>query len=146
MHPVDWYIRRWEEREMYGVTDPESRPFDLPLFRKTLEWVRDEAARPIDEREWYQGSWTVAGELIGRSCGTAYCFAGYVTHLAGYTIETGTESIVVTDRGRETIPVVADRLLGLTNAESDDLYMSSNSLAAIEIMAEAIVKRRGLAL
>jgi hypothetical protein len=52
--------------------------FNLPLLRKVVEWAESEARKPQSESEWYQDTYSMEGYKLGRTCGTAYCIAGYV--------------------------------------------------------------------
>lgn len=54
---------------------------NVPLLRKAVEWVEEQAALPEEQSAWYQGTWMVNAELLERECGTAYCMAGYIGQL-----------------------------------------------------------------
>lgn len=135
-----WYLCHWNEY------DHEPIPaFDLPLFRKAIDWVRTEAALPVSESQWNQGQW-ISPKLFGESCGTAYCVAGYVAYLSGFPIGSGSYPLVSTDLGSESIPGVARRLLGLTDEEAEALFGANNGIGEIEAIAAAICQRRGVEL
>jgi len=122
---------------------------DLPLLRKAVEWVQEQAKRPSGEREWIQGAWRVSG----LECGTAYCVAGYVANICGsqwmgdeyLAPEPGdplgpclpdeTEVTRVSDR--------AQKLLGLTRFEANGLFYAENGVEAILLIARDIAADRG---
>lgn len=134
------YLKRYDSDKLPVV-------FDEALFRKTLDWVREEAAKPAVDSEWYQATWAAEGEEIGRSCGTAFCFAGYAAHIAGLNYVHRSGAAVVTADGRRcSTGRAASELLGITGMEADLLFEGSNTLATIEALAAAIMARRGLEL
>jgi hypothetical protein len=49
---------------------------DVPLLRKTVEWVEEQEAL-TESREWDQGSWYAAA-YEEPWCGTVYCVAGKI--------------------------------------------------------------------
>lgn len=54
---------------------------NIPLMRKALEWVEEQAELPLVKREWYQGAWRTSHRTQMWSCGTAYCVAGYICEI-----------------------------------------------------------------
>lgn len=82
---------------------------NVPLLRKTVEWVEEQAALHWRHREWRQSDWVspppgadtdgtcsnatcrccepqrraLRARATGPACGTAYCLAGYIGHLDG---------------------------------------------------------------
>jgi hypothetical protein len=109
------------------VTLPSS--IDVPRLRKELEFVTD------NPELWIQRRW-----ITRMSCGTAGCLAGNTVLHAGYepVFDYGFNRnpdvaswVVDADAGSATIaPVrdVAQRLLGLTYAQGDELFFPGNTL------------------
>lgn len=109
---------------------------NLPLLRKAVEWATAEAARPQVESEWFQGHYRTAGEDLGRSCGTAYCIAGWVNHSDGH-------------------PALGDwmhaaDLLGISHVDAwgdtnvrTGLFESHNTIEDVRRIAERIARQHG---
>lgn len=113
-------------------------PVDVPMLRKAVEWAEAEAARPDAECEWYQNRYFISGRAIGRTCGTAYCIAGYAVSLVD-----GPD--VVRDLDHKCWPRAAS-LLGLTSAESSldgGLFDGCNSIERVREIAGRIAARAG---
>lgn len=88
---------------------------NIPLLRKGLEWVEEQAALPY-HGSWDQESWVrslTPGESSRRGCGTAYCYAGYVTQTV-YP-EFAHTHVIYLDYNRYETNLVAQALLGLTD-------------------------------
>lgn len=92
---------------------------NIPLLRKAVEWVEEEAQKPLIDRRWYQDDWVrrpdqradditnqVAAEcdavarfefdferveeVLAEHCGTAYCVAGYIGQMLDKRYEKST--------------------------------------------------------
>lgn len=100
---------------------------NIPLLRKAVEWVETEAMKPVEESAWYQPGIVTSGDRIRRSCGTAYCVAGYMA-----MVETGQ------DRPDDAIDV-AVKALGLPSIDDiQGLFWADNSAADIRWIAERL--------
>ncbi len=128
---------------------------NIPLIRKVVEWAEAEAAKPAIDCRWYQAdwsinSWTQALRLVLANagtpmlaadfalatriepyCGTCYCIAGYVTHLAGDM----DDLIGVSD-------VIARNALGITDGQADILFNAFNTIGDVRRIAEDIAGER----
>lgn len=126
-----WGLRAaHDEREALGSEAPV---IDVPMLRKAVEWVREQAALPIEQSAWFQMSWWEHGNEIGRSeCGTAYCVAGYVTQMMK-----GHDWLLGTTR-ESSISGTAQEVLGLTETEAEALFDGHNTLADIEYVTETL--------
>ena len=100
---------------------------DVPLLRRAVGWVESEAAKPWEVREWQQQFWRSYHPF----CGTVYCVAGYVDHIAGR------------DTNFDTIADSARQLLGLTGREGKALFAAHNTAADVRRIAEDIAARAG---
>lgn len=104
---------------------------NVELLRKAVEWAEAEAARPDQcESEWNQANWAVKGSAIGRSCGTAYCIAGWVVHEANGQ-KTCTDYV-----GK------ASRLLGVWPIDVlgyDGLFNGENTIVELREAAQELV-------
>jgi hypothetical protein len=122
---------------------------NIPLLRKAVEWVEAQDALPEIDSEWFQGNYVLgpaakALYLVGREhrseiqnlhqvaahCGTVYCVAGYIGQL---TDERYKHSDIV---GGVHVSAVAERELGLTYGQAQELFHGSNSAAHIRELAE----------
>ena len=123
---------------------------NIPMLRKEVAWVEEQAARPEIDREWFQGTWVFRGwerakhmawgvarqlgyheaevdelaDLLEPFCGTSYCVAGHVVHqYADPGVQGSTRRI-------------AQELLGLSKLQADQLFNGDNSAADIRWYAE----------
>lgn len=128
----------WAREERAYAEDWGTAPVvDVGLLRKAVDWVREQDALPWWDSAWAQGEWAadVSGE---RSCGTAYCVAGYIASMHG-TVRTDGSSAVVTEDGNWAhIPTYAREKLGITERESNVLFHAANSCADIEYIASRL--------
>lgn len=116
-------------------------PVDVPLLRKGVDWVLEQNARDLDESEWDQETWRIDGETIDRSCGTAYCLAGYVCHVSGLE---WISDLHVVHQGRAVSPGNAARsLLGLTAREAGVMFAGRRTAQEIVKLAEYVAERAG---
>jgi hypothetical protein len=120
---------------------------DIPLLRKYVEWVEEQAARPVAERDWFQGSWVSPRA----ACGTAYCVAGRVVTDAGYhfvihhPVRLPFDEITEVRFGDdpiEQVDHVAQRILGISDEQAYELFLGSNSAQRIREIAEKIAGER----
>ncbi len=109
---------------------------NIPLLRKAVEWVEEQAALPTIDRQWYQGAYRMEGLLAGRSCDTVMCVAGYVADLSGVGWRGNSD---VTSE-REYASDVAERLLGLPPGHR--LFLGDNTAADVRRIAEGIAGER----
>jgi hypothetical protein len=109
---------------------------NIPLLRKAVEWAEAEAAKPVEQCQWYQGYWAVPAEIIKRDCGTCYCIAGRVLHDAGLPID---------DYSAENNARAAAGLLGIDWEEAmyGGLFSASNDIQAVRRKAEEIAAAAG---
>lgn len=97
------------------------------VLRKALEFI---TAHP---GEWDQDFWAQRTD-----CGTTYCLAGTVAVQQGYELsfdDVGGASQVTTGEG---IADVAERELGLTEAQADELFIESDTLRDLYRVARDI--------
>jgi hypothetical protein len=125
------------------MTDPVP---NLPLLRKAVEWVEEQAAKPERHRGWYQPAWRETASELDRDCGTCYCLAGHVVESSGATWLD--DETVAPEPGDfpEKYEFVGHRarlLLGLTRDEGHSLFRGVNSAADIRRIAERIAARAG---
>lgn len=122
---------------------------NIELLRRTLDHIK---ANP---QEWDQHVY----REIKPDCGTAMCFAGWTAELAGGKwkdtdgylsdiLEAVPEDYVKdVHEGLVDAHARAQRLLGLTDEEAEDLFHPSNNLAYIEqAVNELCVKARRMEL
>jgi hypothetical protein len=90
-------------------------PVNVPLLRKAVEWVEEQAALPYNGA-WDQNDWArtlSTWESQKRGCGSAYCFAGYVSQTA-YP-EFADTSVITVNANTYKTSDIAMALLGLTD-------------------------------
>jgi hypothetical protein len=113
---------------------------DVPLLRKAVEWVEAEDAKDPADSAWYQGSWVTSDPL--RSCGTAYCVAGYVGTLVDSRFENSAKNggWLVDPAWVNDLHVsrVAQDALGLTDHQAEMLFDANNTAEDIRFFAEEI--------
>lgn len=122
---------------------------NVALLRKAVEWVEAEAALPMTQRQWEQGSWFRPREVEATNfCGTACCVAGWVG-LNSDEVQPQVEQDVYgndryTDRVEYPSGLVvhvsdyAQHALGLTDAQADRLFAGGNTATVIREVAEQI--------
>jgi hypothetical protein len=117
--------------------------FNLPLLRKAVEWAESEAAKPVEESEWFQTFYHVAGKEIDRSCGTAYCIAGWTVH------EHGQGDVGLSTLTDQQISDAARDLLGIDDGDAwgiicePGLFDPNNSIEDVREIAESIARKYG---
>lgn len=119
---------------------------NVPLLRKAVEWVEEQAALPEEQSEWYQGTWRVSGDILDRSCGTAYCMAGYIGQLLDerYKESQTVDGMHVADfageaLGLDTPDVDATYLgVGVIGHAFQPLFHASNTVEDIRRIAEEL--------
>lgn len=116
--------------------------FDLPLLRKAVEWAEAEAKLPETDSQWYQGTWCSPGSAVERTCGTAYCIAGFVVSTQ-YTFDQMWE-------GDVEISSTAMEMLGLNYEEgvggslgTAGLFAAYNDIDDIREIARRIAANHG---
>lgn len=87
---------------------------NVPLLRKAVEWVEEQALLPMHLREWDQAHW----------CGTRCCVAGWVALHEGWS-RTKLESVVTKDGRSRTVDEVASKALGLTEPQAIGLFLGT---------------------
>jgi hypothetical protein len=130
---------------------------NIPLLRKAVEWVEEQAALG-DLSRWYQGDWALdvtSGDVevwdaqggwrtMNPACGTVYCVAGYIAALDGYTEEDLLGGGSLNPRTQES--VMADdharKALGLSYQQSWLLFAGHNTAADVRRIAENIAGER----
>lgn len=119
---------------------------NVPLLRKMVEWVEEQAALPSKKRSWHQGVWTaIKGHRDFKkswSCDTAMCLAGKVAMDDGWLPDLNLfgDGWVEKDGVRQPVWWVADKLLGLDDGH--ELYDGENNAADIRRIAEHIAGER----
>jgi hypothetical protein len=123
-----------------------SNDFNLPLLRKAVEWAESEARKPETESEWDQKHFGIAGEEVGRTCGTAYCIAGWVS------FQEGGHVIGASDIDGDGDARVAQDLLGITHEDAwgsgwpqndAGLFEANNTIERVRAIAERIALAHG---
>jgi len=95
---------------------------NVEMFDKVAKAIEDSPER-YDQNDY----------AVEKSCGTAYCIAGWTAYLDGWQFDIGDDGWFSdwvhktgTDiREEKLIDVVAEELLGVSNAESDVLFASN---------------------
>lgn len=143
---------------------------NIPMLRKYVEWVEEQDALPVFQREWEQGTWALSPEAIKREgkvlqrrkeeghsfygyrhrlleryeanvCGTAYCVAGRIT--ADTYGPCDEEGEFYDQNGNEVDPsVYAREVLGLSWPQAETLFDADNSAADIRRLAERYAGER----
>jgi hypothetical protein len=113
---------------------------NVSLFQRTLDHIHTHPEQH-DQEFWMRVSQRPSSEgpqVV--TCGTAACFAGWATLLAGYVpysrIGDGqwpVEVVPTTASGRKALPevvsFVAIKVLGISDAEADILFRASNTVS-----------------
>lgn len=130
------------------MRDPQP---NLPLLRKVVEWAEAEAAKTDGTCMWNQEQWATETD-----CGTAFCIAGYVCDIQhdtkllskrpalvgkGYTYDQVEIDGEVGGPGLwcET----AQKDLGLTQMEAENLFSACNSIRRVRRVAQGVAERAG---
>lgn len=128
-----------------GIMDELSLPLpNLPLLRKVLDHI------DTNPKEWQQGTWA-------NDCGTAFCVAGHALNMDGQVQNTRDgitiqgkalwQSCECEDGHRfgdvEIAHCAGMKVLGITDAEADDLFAGDNSRHRVQVVAERIAQRAG---
>lgn len=159
---------KYEEMREFEFLKTASQPNidadqpNVPLLRKHVEWVKEQARLDLDQRYehdvfWNQGSWGVVSNVTRdeqnqvMTCQTGCCFAGNVAIHSDVTIIMCQEAPVymmgvrTKDGELYTIETYAALQLGLNYANDDDigLFAAENGVEEIEGMARVIAERAG---
>ena len=112
---------------------------NIPALRKTMEFIE---ANPDG---WDQDTWASKGTLNGSACGSTMCFAGTTVFLAGAKIQyvahpdhpnyLQAEHCVTPEGSMVAIEDYATELLGLTDAQADDIFYSDSDMNPQEMRA-----------
>lgn len=114
--------------------------FNIELLRQAVKWAEFEHQLG-EASSWNQNMYVARGADVGRTCGTAYCIAGYV-----YRETTGDPSKV---EDIELIPYTAQEELGITRDEAWNssqglgLFVMDRSITMIREIAEKIAANHG---
>jgi hypothetical protein len=134
-------------------TEVNSPTPNIPLLRKSVEWVESQAALPEIDREWDQARYICQPDMRARvlidqrsmstdyyqllsalqnHCGTTYCVAGYIGQLEDerYCHHDMVNGIHVAE--------FAQKQLGLTEGQSQWLFSGENTAADVRRIAESI--------
>jgi hypothetical protein len=105
---------------------------NVDLLRETLQHIKEH------REEWDQKQWR---------CGAAACFAGHAAILAGAEWEGDSDfGIYVLPPNAKSegeflfVGAYAQAVLGLSNAEADDLFWQDNTLADLEAKVAALIE------
>lgn len=140
----------------------EPRP-NVPLLRKAVEWVEQEARKPAIDREWVQADYVLPpalhalhlvplgpateriamAEQVAPHCGTAFCVAGYIGQLLDDRYQTSDEINEPDDEladswGDVHVEAFATRALGLTEHQANRLFCGTNTAEDVRRIAEDI--------
>lgn len=100
-----------------NLSSPQAPEYNIPLFRKTLEYVEG------NPHEWDQDVWASV-----TPCGTTRCFAGTAAWLAGATMKLdrhgSAESCIRPDGLESGIDSYAMEQLGLSNSQAEWIFYS----------------------
>lgn len=137
---------------------------NIPLLRKAVEWVEEQAKLPKIDREWDQNYWValptdvaahLAEEVVLESlpgpsklkfndiqwalsahCGTTYCVAGYVAMCDDprYANDSEVDGIPAKHK--------AEELLGLDFTQANKLFHYGNTAEDVRRIAEQIAGER----
>lgn len=142
-----------------SLYDPDAK-IDIPLLRKGVEWVEDEATKPWSDRVWHQDYWIMSAETAHPSdselkrgeaergqtknfCGTCYCFAGNIAAWDGFRVYDAFERAKNPETGETVDPdTYATERLGLTYEQAEALFDGDNSAEDIRRIAEEIAGQR----
>lgn len=130
-----------------------TRTINVPLLRKAVEWVEEQAALPAIDCHWHQAAYVQSPHArafgllksvgfpaetrtvenltkVAKHCGTAYCVAGYIGQLLDdrYVTCEQVDGVHVGD--------FAARQLGLDQFRADELFDGSNTAADVRRIAE----------
>ena len=130
---------------------------NVPLFRKTVEWVEEQAQLAVKDRRWYQPAYVQMNILAAQEdlndplCGTAMCFAGKIAIDAGWkpvliSVDSA-NGIVEADTAEKDgvtrdIDIIACDELGINEWDLNSLFDGTNDAADIRSIAEGIVGER----
>lgn len=118
---------------------------DVPLLRKVVEWAEAEAARPIEECEWNQELWAVAGVEIERTCGTAFCVAGkLISDADGADSLNALSGVGCIQRGAELLGVSSQDVWSQGRYdEPQGLFAPGNTIADVRAEAAELARLYG---
>lgn len=113
---------------------------NVPLLRKAVEWVEEQAALPDVDREWNQEFWYLpAGSHFAETgCGTTYCVAGYVALVSGWKPFDFHMAEDELSKQVVDVPLIARQLLGIDLFQAEELFRAYNTAADVRGVAEAI--------
>ena len=128
---------------------------NIPLLRKAVEWVEEQAQLPDDECQWVQSEWTAvrignrildpefdAGdytreELLAIAqrgeCETTYCVAGYIGVMLSDAYK-----YTWAPKNQPHVDVFAARALGISENDKWRLFNATNSAEDVRRIAEEI--------
>ena len=110
-------------------------PLDVPLLEKGRDWVNDQAQLPLRESQWNQEDWVTTA-----SCGTAFCFAGYVGFmLAGDALDHDTQKVTLNDGSEIHVAFFAQYWLGLNGDQERALFYGGNEPGDINRAVDHLV-------
>ncbi len=107
---------------------------------RLIDWA--EASAKAQDGAWDQHHWAII-----RPCGTSYCIAGKVLEEEGVKFiwsrvslnSVGSLTVQADHEGTpKLIPLFAQEVLGLIDAEADALFKGSNSIDDLKLVAKKI--------
>lgn len=101
-------------------------------LREAVAWAEAESKKPLAQSCWNQAGYVVDGAELGRSCGTAYCIAGWV-YAQDHTRKEVAEAVWI------TIHEYAARELGLDVIQADLLFSATNRIERIRRLADRFI-------
>lgn len=110
---------------------------NVPLLRKTLDWAYGQyqlAERGLPS-EWTQGDWILRSSAT--ECGTTCCIAGKIALEAGWkpTMPLLGGGEVQRDGEVAFVADVAQRELGLTGGQAEELFAGANTIERLYRLA-----------
>jgi hypothetical protein len=112
---------------------------NVPLLRKGVEWVEEQARLDPDSSQWHQSGWVTPEFLrvniwdTEPGCGSAYCLAGYIGQLVDPRYENTAEVDGV------HVSEVAVKALGLDGTGPLELFVAQNTAEDVRRIAEELV-------
>lgn len=96
---------------------------NVELLEETLQFIKDNPDKHDQET----------------FCGTAQCFAGWAVALEGWSMSDLGGLWVEKDGEVRDVDDLAQELLGINQAEADNLFSGGNNIADLELMVKDLV-------
>ncbi len=119
---------------------------NIPVLRKAVEWIEEQAKIPWRDRVWDQTRWVGnqrtpdinLDHIYGATgvCGTTYCMAGYIAQSNGWT-PVGMDAFWK-DGVTKRAAVIAREILNIERDDAGLLWFAPNDPVIIRERAEEI--------